>query len=54
MLPPNWCQNEALHELGRLLQDTDPKAKARAFAHVKARTELLEARTKSKKESKAA
>jgi hypothetical protein len=36
-LPPNWCQDQALVELGRLLKDTDPKAKAEAIAYVKAR-----------------
>jgi len=40
-LPPNWCQEEALYELGRLLKDTDPKAKARAFAHLNARLKQI-------------
>jgi hypothetical protein len=34
-LPPNWAQDQGLFELGLLLKGTDPKAKARAIAHVK-------------------
>ena len=41
VLPPNWCQDEALYELGRLLKDTDPKAKTKAIAHVKAQQKAL-------------
>ena len=40
-LPPSWCQSEALYELGRLLKDTDPKAKAKAIAVVKARLRAM-------------
>jgi hypothetical protein len=42
VLPANWCQGEALIELGRLLKDTDPKAKARALAHLKARLKQVD------------
>ena len=41
VLPPNWCQDQALFELERLLKDTDPKAKAKTIAHVKARQKAL-------------
>lgn len=37
VLPPSWYQSEALFELWRLLKDTDPEAKAKAIAYVKAR-----------------
>jgi hypothetical protein len=41
-LPPNWCQGEALIELGRLLKDTDPKAKARALTRLKDRLKQID------------
>lgn len=50
-LPTNWCQNEALYELGRLLRDTDPKAKARALTQVKVREKLI---AKARAEAKVA
>lgn len=34
VLPPNGCQEQALLDLGRLLRDPEPEAKARALACV--------------------
>lgn len=51
VLPPNSEQDQALFELGRLLKDTDPKAKARAITHVNARQK---AAAEAHKEAKAA
>ena len=42
VLPWNWRQDQALIELGRLLKDTDPKAKARALAHLKDRLKQID------------
>jgi hypothetical protein len=40
-LPQTWEQDEGLFELGRLLKDTNRKAKAKAIAHVQARQKAV-------------
>jgi hypothetical protein len=60
VLPPNWCQDQALCELGWLFDHPDPGAKARALARVKEHSKAIrkalafsDARIKREKEAMA-